>query len=85
MICGRTAVTEPGPAPAELRPHDWIERPDLSPGNVASIKELVSDAATAPLTQQLAGEREHFVRNLHHANGAIGIQAFLAKQPPRYS
>ena len=52
---------------------------------LASIKELLNDAPTAPLAQQLASEREHFVRNLHHANGGIGIQAFLAKQPPRYS
>lgn len=58
---------------------------ERAPNALASIKELLNDAATASLTQQLAGEREHFVRNLHHANGAIGIQAFLAKQPPRYS
>ncbi len=58
---------------------------ERAPNALASIKELLNDAATASLTQQLASEREHFVRNLHHANGAIGIQAFLAKQPPRYS
>lgn len=58
---------------------------ERAPNALASIKELLNDAATSSLTQQLAGEREHFVRNLHHANGAIGIQAFLAKQPPRYS
>jgi enoyl-CoA hydratase/carnithine racemase len=58
---------------------------ERAPNALASIKELLNDAATAPLGQQLANEREHFVRNLHHANGAIGIQAFLAKQPPRYS
>jgi enoyl-CoA hydratase/carnithine racemase len=58
---------------------------ERAPNALASIKELLNDAATASLTQQLAGEREHFVRNLHHANGAIGIRAFLAKQPPRYS
>ena len=43
------------------------------------------DAASATLSQQLASERDHFVRNLHHANGGIGIQAFLTKQKPRYS
>lgn len=58
---------------------------ERAPNALASIKELLNDAATASLTEQLAGEREHFVRNLHHANGGIGIQAFLAKQPPRYS
>ena len=56
-----------------------------APNALASIKELVNDAATATLTQQLASERDHFVRNLHHANGGIGIQAFLTKQKPRYS
>jgi enoyl-CoA hydratase/carnithine racemase len=58
---------------------------ERAPNVLASIKELVGDAAGAPLTQQLASEREHFVRNLHHANGGIGIEAFLAKQPPKYS
>jgi enoyl-CoA hydratase/carnithine racemase len=57
---------------------------ERAPNALASIKELVSDAATASLTGQLAGEREHFVRNLHHPNGGIGIQAFLDKKPPRY-
>jgi enoyl-CoA hydratase/carnithine racemase len=57
---------------------------ERAPNALASIKELLNDAATASLTQQLAGEREHFVRNLHHANAGIGIQAFLGKQKPRY-
>jgi enoyl-CoA hydratase/carnithine racemase len=56
-----------------------------APNALASIKELVNDAHGAPLPQQLAREREHFVRNLHHANAGIGIEAFLAKQPPKYS
>ena len=58
---------------------------ERAPNALASIKELLNEAAGAPLTQQLASERDHFVRNLHHANGGVGIQAFLAKQPPRYS
>jgi enoyl-CoA hydratase/carnithine racemase len=56
-----------------------------APNALASIKELLNEAPVAPLTQQLASERDHFVRNLHHANGGIGIQAFLTKQKPRYS
>jgi enoyl-CoA hydratase/carnithine racemase len=55
-----------------------------APNAIASIKELVNDAAGAPLNRQLAAEREHFVRNLHHANGGIGIRAFLARQKPEY-
>jgi enoyl-CoA hydratase/carnithine racemase len=58
---------------------------ERAPNALASIKELVNDAGHATLTQQLASERDHFVRNLHHANGGIGIQAFLTKQKPRYS
>ncbi|MBC5785419.1 enoyl-CoA hydratase/isomerase family protein [Ramlibacter sp. USB13] len=58
---------------------------ERAPNALASIKELVNDAPQATLVQQLASEREHFVRNLHHANGGIGIRAFLDKQPPKYS
>ena len=55
-----------------------------APNALASIKELLNDAAGATLSEQLANERDHFVRNLHHPNAGIGIAAFLAKQPPRY-
>jgi len=55
-----------------------------APNALASIKELVNEAAAQPLTHQLALERDHFVRNLHHANAGIGIAAFLTKQPPQY-
>jgi enoyl-CoA hydratase/carnithine racemase len=57
---------------------------ERAPNAIASIKELLNDADGTPLTRQLAAERDHFVRNLHHANAGIGIQAFLGKQPPRY-
>ena len=57
---------------------------ERAPNALASIKELLNEAPAASLVQQLASERDHFVRNLHHANAGIGIQAFLAKQPPRY-
>jgi len=55
-----------------------------APNALASIKELVNDAPQATLASQLAAERDHFVRNLHHANAGIGIAAFLAKESPRY-
>lgn len=57
---------------------------DRAPNALASIKELLNDAPAASLNRQLAAERDHFVRNLHHPNGGIGIRAFLDKQPPRY-
>jgi enoyl-CoA hydratase/carnithine racemase len=57
---------------------------ERAPNAIASIKELLNDAQGQPLAAQLAAERDHFVKNLHHPNGAIGIAAFLAKQPPKY-
>lgn len=55
-----------------------------APNALASIKELISEASTSTLQQQLALEREHFVKNLHHANAGVGITAFLEKKTPRY-
>ena len=55
-----------------------------APNALASIKELMNEAPAASLNRQLAAERDHFVRNLHHANAGVGIEAFLSKQKPRY-
>ena len=55
-----------------------------APNALASIKELVSEAATGTFSTQLAAERDHFVKNLHHANAGVGIEAFLSKQAPHY-
>ncbi|MFC5523507.1 oxepin-CoA hydrolase, alternative type [Polaromonas jejuensis] len=55
-----------------------------APNALASIKELINDAPVSTLSQQLASERDHFVRNLHHGNGGEGISAFLEKRTPRY-
>jgi len=57
---------------------------ERAPNSLTSIKELLSDAPGATLASQLSQERDHFVRNLHHANAGIGITAFLAKETPRY-
>ena len=76
-------VCAPGEALAtSLRLADQLNA--RAPNALASIKELVNDAATNSLSSQLASERDHFVRNLHHANGAEGMEAFLQKRPPRY-
>lgn len=56
-----------------------------APNALASIKELLNEARGNTLSSQLAQERDHFVRNLHHPNAGIGIEAFLAKQKPRYA
>ena len=57
---------------------------DRAPNALASVKELLNDAPTNSISQQLQLERDHFVRNLHHANGGEGIDAFLAKRTPHY-
>ena len=55
-----------------------------APNVLASIKELINDAPANTMSQQLDSERNHFVRNLHHANGGEGIDAFLQKRAPHY-
>jgi enoyl-CoA hydratase/carnithine racemase len=57
---------------------------DRAPNVLASLKELINEAPGASLNRQLASERDHLVRNLHHPNGGIGISAFLAKRKPQY-
>ena len=57
---------------------------DKAPNAMASIKQLLGDAADASLATHLAAERDQFVKNLFHANAGEGIAAFLDKRPPRY-
>jgi len=78
------AVTEPGDALAgALALADRLAA--LATGAVASVKELVAQAPGRPLVEQLAAERDHFLANLFAADGAEGLQAFLAKRAPRFS
>lgn len=55
-----------------------------APNVLASAKELLEAAAHNSLHTQLAEERGHFVRNLHHPNAGIGIAAFLSRQTPAF-
>ena len=55
-----------------------------APNVLSSIKELINEAHEQPLNSHLKMERDRFVRNLHHANGGEGIQAFLDKRAPNY-
>jgi enoyl-CoA hydratase/carnithine racemase len=57
---------------------------DRAPNALTSIKELISDADGSNLNQQLARERDHFVKNLHHPNAGMGIGAFLNKHKPTF-
>ena len=64
---------------------EWSEKlAARAPNVMTSIKELVSEAGAHDLSTHLAAERDHFVKNLHHPNGGIGIAAFLNKQAPKY-
>jgi enoyl-CoA hydratase/carnithine racemase len=64
---------------------DWAAKLGArAPNALTSIKELLNEAGVNDLPTQLALERDHFVKNLHHPNGGIGIEAFLTKQTPRY-
>jgi len=57
---------------------------ERAPSALSSVKELLTEADVSTLNAQLARERDHFVKNLHHANAGIGIAAFLNKEKPRY-
>lgn len=76
-------VCEPGEAlPRAL---ELAERLNArAPNALASAKELLSEAVLHDLSTHLAAERDHFVKNLHHPNAGIGIEAFLQKKPARY-
>jgi len=81
-VVGR--LTEPGHALAEALA--WAGQLNArAPNALASVKELLNEADGSSLNAQLARERDHFVKNLHHPNGGIGISAFLHKESPQYN
>jgi enoyl-CoA hydratase/carnithine racemase len=76
-------LTEPGQALQQALA--WAAQLNArAPNALASVKELLSEADGSSLNAQLARERDHFVKNLHHANAGIGIGAFLNKEAPKY-
>ena len=58
---------------------------EMAPNAITSAKELLQQAPTSTLPQQLGHERDQFVANLFHANGDEGLKAFLEKRAPRFS
>lgn len=78
-----SSVTDSGQALAEaLRLAQRLAA--MAPNAISSAKELVHSAGLNTLPQQLAAERDHFVENLFHANGAEGLAAFAAKRRPEF-
>ncbi|MFO1220866.1 MAG: enoyl-CoA hydratase [Burkholderiaceae bacterium] len=78
-----SAVTDDGQALAGAL--QWAERLAAMAGNaVASAKALVSQAPLRDLGAQLNAERDHFVANLFHDNGAEGLAAFFDKRAPKF-
>ena len=76
-------ITEPGHALEQALA--WASQLNArAPNALSSVKELVAEAQDNSLNAQLALERDHFVKNLHHANAGIGIAAFLNKEKPKY-
>ena len=76
-------LSEPGQALQQSLA--WAEQLNArAPNALASVKELLMEADGSSLNAQLARERDHFVKNLHHANAGIGIGAFLNKEKPKY-
>ena len=57
----------------------------MAPNALASAKELLNSARGNGLKEQLAAERDHFVANLFHANGAEGLDAFIQKRAPTFT
>ncbi len=49
----------------------------VSPHVLASVKELVNDAGANTLTEQLAQEKQHFIRNLIRPEAGDAIESFL--------
>jgi len=76
-------LTEPGHALEQAL--QWAAQlNERAPNALSSVKELLAEADVSTLNAQLARERDHFVKNLHHANAGIGIAAFLNKDKPKY-
>src|ERR1700712_809763 len=78
-----SAITSSGQSFAEaLRLTERLAA--MAPNALASAKELLNSARGNGLKEQLAAERDHFVANLFHANGAEGLDAFLEKRAPTF-
>ena len=56
----------------------------MAPNALSGAKELLNQAATLSLAQQLEAERNHFIDTLFHPNAGEGLQAFFDKRAPKF-
>jgi enoyl-CoA hydratase/carnithine racemase len=82
--CGLVALVAPAGQALELAMALAERLAAMAPNALRSGKTLVCGAFGQTLEQQLGAEREHFIRNLFHANGGEGLQAFFEKREPRF-
>lgn len=78
------AVVDSGHAVTQARELAARLATRCAPNALASGKVLVRQARSMGLREQLDAERDHFVENLFHANGAEGLNAFLEKRTPAF-
>lgn len=82
--CGLVALVTPAGQALEQAMALAERLAAMAPNALRSGKALVCGAFGQTLEQQLGAEREHFIRNLFHANGGEGLQAFFEKREPRF-
>ncbi len=71
----------PAVAQALLMAQQLAQKPAMA---LARIKSLVRSAKSTNYDQHFLNEREAFVNQVHGPEAEIGIQAFLAKEKPKY-
>jgi enoyl-CoA hydratase/carnithine racemase len=78
---GQTSSRTPAYETALTLATQLAEKP---PQALEKIKRLIRTAKTNSMDQHLLNEREAFVEQVHGPEALIGIQAFLAKQKPKF-
>jgi len=78
------ALTNPGEAVGAALARA-AELADGAAFAIGRIKSLLAAHEREPLVHQLVRERENFIAALFHDDAGEGIDAFIAKRPPRFN